>query len=97
MRVAMVFPGQGTQVTGMGAPWSVQTTPKYIYSGDGTGKIYRYDRASRNAAPRAASRTSRDAAPCATGLASRQAEPSRSRPAPAARPLKYARAVPLTS
>ena len=21
MRVAMVFPGQGTQVTGMGAPW----------------------------------------------------------------------------
>jgi len=34
-------------ITGMGAPWSVQTTPKYIYSGDGTGKIYRYDRATR--------------------------------------------------
>ncbi len=33
-------------LTGMGAPWSVQVTPKYIYSGDGTGKIYRYDRAS---------------------------------------------------
>jgi hypothetical protein len=32
-------------LTGMGAPWSVQVTPKYIYSGDGTGKIYRYDRA----------------------------------------------------
>ena len=34
-------------ITGMGAPWSVQTTAKYIYSGDGTGKIYRYDRATR--------------------------------------------------
>jgi hypothetical protein len=33
-------------ITGMGAPWSVQVTPKYIYSGDGTGKIYRYDRKS---------------------------------------------------
>ena len=30
-------------ITGMGAPWSVQVTPKYIYSGDGTGKIYRFD------------------------------------------------------
>jgi hypothetical protein len=29
--------------TGIGAPWSVQVTPKYIYSGDGTGKIYRLD------------------------------------------------------
>jgi hypothetical protein len=27
----------------IGAPWSVQVTPKYIYSGDGTGKIYRLD------------------------------------------------------
>jgi streptogramin lyase len=35
-----------TDITGMGAPWTVQTTAKYIYSGDGTGKIYRYDRAS---------------------------------------------------
>jgi len=34
-------------LTGMGMPWSVQVTPKYIYSGDGTGKIYRYDRATR--------------------------------------------------
>jgi hypothetical protein len=34
-------------LTGMGAPWSVQVTPKYIYSGDGTGKIYRYDRATK--------------------------------------------------
>jgi DNA-binding beta-propeller fold protein YncE len=30
--------------TGVGAPWSVQVTPKYIYSGDGTGKIYRLDK-----------------------------------------------------
>ena len=28
----------------IGAPWSVQVTSKYIYSGDGTGKIYRLDR-----------------------------------------------------
>ena len=28
---------------GVGMPWSVQVTPKYIYSGDGTGKIYRLD------------------------------------------------------
>ena len=31
-------------IGGVGAPWSVQVTPKYIYSGDGTGKIYRLDR-----------------------------------------------------
>ena len=30
-------------ITGMGAPWSVQVTPKYIYSGDGNGKIYQFD------------------------------------------------------
>jgi len=30
-------------ITGMAAPWSVQVTPKYYYSGDGTGKIYRFD------------------------------------------------------
>jgi hypothetical protein len=30
-------------ITGIGAPWSVQVTPKYIYSGDGTGKIYQLD------------------------------------------------------
>ena len=30
-------------IVGVGAPWSVQVTPKYIYSGDGTGKIYRLD------------------------------------------------------
>ena len=30
-------------IGGIGAPWSVQVTPKYIYSGDGTGKIYRLD------------------------------------------------------
>jgi hypothetical protein len=29
-------------ITGMAAPWSVQVTPKYIYSGDGTGKIYQF-------------------------------------------------------
>jgi hypothetical protein len=28
---------------GVGAPWAVQVTPKYIYSGDGTGKLYRLD------------------------------------------------------
>ena len=27
----------------IGAPWTVQVTPKYIYSGDGNGKIYRLD------------------------------------------------------
>ncbi len=31
-------------ITGVGAPWSVQVTAKYIYSGDGTGKLYRLDR-----------------------------------------------------
>ena len=30
-------------ITGVGMPWSVQITPKYIYSGDGDGKIYRLD------------------------------------------------------
>jgi len=30
-------------ITGIGQPWSVQFTPKYLYSGDGTGKIYRMD------------------------------------------------------
>jgi len=30
-------------IGGIGAPWTVQVTPKYIYSGDGTGKIYRLD------------------------------------------------------
>src|ERR1700688_2446201 len=34
-------------ITGMGAPWTVQVTPKYIYSGDGTGKIYRFDHAGK--------------------------------------------------
>jgi DNA-binding beta-propeller fold protein YncE len=32
-------------ITGMGAPWSIQVTPKYFYSGDSTGKTYQYDRA----------------------------------------------------
>lgn len=30
-------------ITGMGAPWTVQVTERYIYSGDGDGKIYRLD------------------------------------------------------
>jgi hypothetical protein len=30
-------------ITGIGAPWSVQVTSKYIYSGDGDGKVYRLD------------------------------------------------------
>ncbi len=30
-------------ITGIGQPWSIQVTPKYIYSGDGNGKIYRLD------------------------------------------------------
>ena len=30
-------------ITGIGMPWAVQVTPKYIYSGDGDGKIYRLD------------------------------------------------------
>ena len=31
-------------ITGIGMPWSVQITPKYIYSGDGTGKLYQLDK-----------------------------------------------------
>ena len=31
-------------ITGIGAPWSVQVTPKYIYSGDGNGKLYQLDK-----------------------------------------------------
>ena len=31
-------------ITGIGAPWSVQVTAKYIYSGDGNGKIYQLDK-----------------------------------------------------
>ena len=30
-------------ITGVGMPWTVQVTPKYLYSGDGTGKFYRLD------------------------------------------------------
>jgi hypothetical protein len=30
-------------IEGMASPWSVQITPKYLYSGDGTGKLYRLD------------------------------------------------------
>ena len=30
-------------ITGIGQPWAVQVTPKYIYSGAGDGKIYRMD------------------------------------------------------
>ena len=31
-------------IGGIGAPWSVQVTSKYIYSGDGNGKIYQLDK-----------------------------------------------------
>jgi len=31
-------------IAGIGAPWSVQITSKYVYSGDGTGKIYQLDK-----------------------------------------------------
>ena len=31
-------------IGGIGAPWSIQVTSKYIYSGDGNGKIYQLDR-----------------------------------------------------
>ena len=31
-------------ITGVGAPWSVQVTGKYIYSGDGNGKLYQLDK-----------------------------------------------------
>src|SRR6478735_9244749 len=30
-------------ITGIGQPWTVQFTPKYLYSGAGDGKIYRMD------------------------------------------------------
>jgi len=30
-------------ITGIGQPWTVQYTPKYLYSGAGDGKIYRMD------------------------------------------------------
>jgi hypothetical protein len=33
-------------IGGIGAPWSVQVTSKYIYSGDGNGKIYQLDKSS---------------------------------------------------
>jgi len=31
-------------ITGIGAPWSVQVTAKYVYSGDGNGKLYQLDK-----------------------------------------------------
>jgi hypothetical protein len=31
-------------IAGIGAPWSVQITSKYVYSGDGNGKLYQLDR-----------------------------------------------------
>jgi hypothetical protein len=31
-------------ITGIGMPWTVQVTSKYLYSGDGTGKLYRVDK-----------------------------------------------------
>jgi len=31
-------------ITGVGAPWTVQVTAKYIYSGDGNGKLYQLDK-----------------------------------------------------
>jgi hypothetical protein len=34
-------------ITGIGMPWTVQVTPKYLYSGDGTGKIYQLDHAGK--------------------------------------------------
>ena len=30
-------------ITGIGAPWTIQVTESYIYSGDGDGKLYRLD------------------------------------------------------
>jgi hypothetical protein len=30
-------------ITGIGAPWTLQVTENYLYSGDGDGKIYRMD------------------------------------------------------
>ena len=34
----------GPTITGVAMPLTVQVTPKYIYSGDGTGKIYQLDK-----------------------------------------------------
>jgi DNA-binding beta-propeller fold protein YncE len=34
-------------ITGVAMPWTVQVTPKYIYSGDGTGKIYQLDKSGK--------------------------------------------------
>lgn len=31
-------------ITGIGAPWSVQVTSRYVYSGDGNGKLYQLDK-----------------------------------------------------
>jgi hypothetical protein len=31
-------------ITGIGAPWSIQVTSKYVYTGDGNGKLYQLDR-----------------------------------------------------
>lgn len=31
-------------IAGIGAPWSIQVTSKYVYTGDGNGKIYQLDR-----------------------------------------------------
>ena len=31
-------------IAGIGAPWSVQVTSKYINNGDGNGKLYQLDR-----------------------------------------------------
>ena len=30
-------------INGVGMPWTVAVTPKYLYSGDGTGKLYQLD------------------------------------------------------
>ncbi len=30
-------------ITGVGAPWGIQVTPKYLYSGDSNGKLYQMD------------------------------------------------------
>ena len=35
-------------IAGVAAPWSIQVTAKYIYSGDGTGKLYRLDKNTGN-------------------------------------------------
>ena len=31
-------------ISGIGAPWSIQVTSKYVYTGDGNGKLYQLDR-----------------------------------------------------